>query len=128
MKEFFLAYWPVLVVAIQMLLAVLVFWVDARTERKITSSLKPVENRLQTAESDIIAARDDIEELPTKVDIARLEGRMDEAERAIVNLPTKADLARVEGEVKGVGNQVQNVAAGIQRLEGYHLQRGFEKT
>lgn len=56
--------------------------------------------------------------------VSKVEGRMDEAEDDIRALPTKADLARLEGEVKLVGAQVEGVSAGISRVEGYMMEHG----
>lgn len=54
------------------------------------------------------------------------EASIGEIRADIQDLPTKADVARIEGEVKGVSNQVGVAIGGIQRLEGYFLREGVE--
>lgn len=58
--------------------------------------------------------------------ILTAEGQINEIRKDILDLPTKADVARIEGEVKGVSNQVSVVASGVHRLEGYFLKEGVE--
>lgn len=58
--------------------------------------------------------------------ILKNEGQIAEIRADILDLPTKADVARLEGEVKGVSNQVSVVAGGVHRLEGYFLKEGVE--
>ncbi|MCX7586554.1 hypothetical protein [Phenylobacterium sp. 58.2.17] len=58
--------------------------------------------------------------------IQRHEGRLDGLDDDIAQLPTKADLARVEGEIGKVGDKVGQALGGIGRLEGYFLKEGVE--
>ncbi|MDP1617328.1 DUF2730 family protein [Phenylobacterium sp.] len=69
---------------------------------------------------------EDVDEHDTK--ITRLEGQVERIERDIENLPTKADIARLEGDVKEVGSAVRAVQSGVGRLEGYFLTRGVENV
>lgn len=73
------------------------------------------------------------EDLDNRIDheatrITELVGRVTAAESDIRNLPTKEDLARVEGEVKVGNSKIDTANAGIDRLEGYLLQRGLERA
>lgn len=43
----------------------------------------------------------------------------------IEGLPSKADLVRVEGEIRTVGQAVASANAGIARIEGYFIERGI---
>lgn len=56
------------------------------------------------------------------------ESRISACEIRIEDLPTRADIARLEAEIKGVGQQVGAANAGIDRLEGYFLQRGVQSA
>lgn len=60
--------------------------------------------------------------------ILKVEGRIDTLDKVVAGLPTKADLARVEGEVRAVGVDAAATKAGVDRLEGYFLQRGVERA
>ncbi|MFD3263346.1 hypothetical protein [Phenylobacterium ferrooxidans] len=59
--------------------------------------------------------------------IIKAEGQITEIRSDILDLPTKADLARVEGEVKAVGREVTSTNAGVQRIEGFFLAKGVER-
>lgn len=87
-----------------------------------------VQTRVSEATAPIAAH---VEKLTTKVSlhhdqIQRHEGRLDGLDDDIAQLPTKADLARVEGEVSKVGDKVGQALGGIGRLEGYFLKEGVE--
>lgn len=110
--DVFLKYWPLLAAALQVL-ALWVMW----------SMRQFAANEIRKSE-EASKARDSV--LDDKIDghnvrITALAGRVDAVEDDIGNLPTKADLARVEGEVKVVLAQVENVAAGVRRLEDYAM-------
>lgn len=110
--EVLLKYWPILLVAAQLLLAALVLWVDARTMTKVGAAVAPL--------------KEDIEELDRRV--GKLEVRVEDVEGDLLNLPTKADLARVEGEVKGAHIEAAAANAGIGRLETIFLKVGVENA
>lgn len=59
--------------------------------------------------------------------VTRVEGAIDTLRGDLAELPTKADLARVEGEIKVVGQAVDAAANGIGRLEGYFLTKGVDR-
>lgn len=111
MKQF-LEYWPILLVAAQVLLAALILWVEARTTRKVDQAVAPVKGELGDVERRV----------------GKLEIRLEDAEGDIKNLPTKADLARVEGEVKGAHQEAAAANAGIKRIEGYFIAKGVESA
>lgn len=50
--------------------------------------------------------------------------QIEEIRTDIRDLPTKTDLAHLQGEIRGVGSEVQAANAGIKRIEGYFLERG----
>lgn len=54
------------------------------------------------------------------------EGAITEIRNDIRDLPTKEDLARVEGAVKAVEREVTATGAGVSRLESFFLKRGVE--
>lgn len=58
--------------------------------------------------------------------LLQAESKIGELTTDIGNLPTKADMARIEGEVKAVGREVGATNAGVARLEGYFLKRGVD--
>lgn len=107
-----LQYWPVLLVILQVATVVITWWLKDLAEREVERKVKVERDR-----------------------IAVLEGRMSTADNHILdltkdveNLPTKADIARLEGEVRGVGREVLAANAGIERIEGYFIARGVERT
>jgi hypothetical protein len=94
-------------------------------------SMRQVTKNLIDAMAAKLAARD--EEIERKVDeqqvrLTRTELGLAEAVRDIEHLPTKADLARIEGEVKSVAREVGAVNAGVQRIEGFFLAKGVESV
>lgn len=107
-----LEYWPILLVGAQVLLAALMLVVDARTTKKVEEGVKPVK-----AQTD---------DLVTRVGV--LEVKIEDLEGDLGNLPTKADLARVEGEVKGAHAEAAAANAGIGRLETIFLKKGVENA
>lgn len=76
-----------------------------RVDEQAEAAIDDHETRLTRAEKDVEAIRQDI-----------------------AKLPTKADLARLEGEVKSVGTQVQGAKAGIDRIEQFFLAKGVERA
>ena len=105
MKDLFVDYWPAIHSVALAGLGVVAWWVDARTKEKIDAAVNPL-----------------------KLQLAALSSRVDEVEADVDGLPSKADLARVEGEVQAINREVRIANAGIERLEGYFLQRGVERS
>ncbi|WP_374569672.1 DUF2730 family protein [Phenylobacterium sp.] len=60
--------------------------------------------------------------------VDKVEGRVGTLEDDISDLPTKADIARLEGELKTVGNDVRAANAGIDRIEGFFLAKGVGQS
>ena len=87
-----------------------------KVDEEAEAALDDHESRLTRTEKDVEAIRQDIAKLPTKTDLARLEGEV------------KAVGAQVVGLDKAVGAQVGVLDRGIGRLEGYFLQLGVEKA
>jgi predicted secreted Zn-dependent protease len=52
------------------------------------------------------------------------EGRITELEKDVLNLPTKQDIARVEGKVEASARELGGVAQGVRRLETFAMQQG----
>ena len=115
----FIEYWPVLVVVLQAL-GVWVCW----SMRQMTKSDIKLETDKLAVEDRRLAA--DIDVLDTRT--TKVEGRVDEHAKDILDLPTKADLARVEGEARGAYRESAAANAGIQRLEGHLIAKGMERT
>jgi len=110
-------FWPVILVALNGFTA----WLAWSMRQVAKNQVEAAEGRSQ--------ARD--RALDEKIDahdtqLTKLEGRMEEVEDDISNLPTKADLARVEGEVKASGASAAAAAAGVRRLEDFFIERGVK--
>lgn len=110
--EFLLKYSQLVSAIGVVLLAVLALWVDARADKKIAAAVEPVETKLAELEKRVIEH----------------EVRLDDVEGDVDNLPTKADLARVEGEVKGAHREAAAAAKGVERIEHMLMERGMERT
>lgn len=117
--EKLLQYWPVLLVALNAFTA----WGAWSLRQLAKNEIAASEGRLGV---QIKGLATDLDAQDTRM--TKIEGRVAEAERDISNLPTKADLARVEGEVKAVGRTVDAANEGIRRLEGFFLERGVERA
>lgn len=118
-----LKYWPILLFGTN-LLAVWVCWSLRQLAKNEVQAL------VSSATGPINAA---VEKAGHRADdhhdkLGRHESRLDSIETDIKELPTKADLARVEGEVRAVGQQVGAANAGIHRIEGFFLERGVERV
>jgi hypothetical protein len=109
-KEFVSDYWPIAATALQGLLV----WVAWSLRQVAKAEIAAVDTKFTDKFDD------------HDVRIQGVESRMATAEGDIKELPTKEDLARIEGEVKGVGIKVSTANAGIQRIENFFLQRGVD--
>lgn len=117
--EAFLKFWPILLFPLNLLTA----WAAWSLRQLAKSEIAAAVATLQAKDEAIC---EDVDEHDTK--ITKLEGRVEHIERDIENLPTKADIARLEGDVKEVGSAVRAVQSGVGRLEGYFLTRGVENV
>jgi septal ring factor EnvC (AmiA/AmiB activator) len=57
--------------------------------------------------------------------ISQVESRLSVIESEVEGLPTKADIARLEEQVRSVDHNVDRAQRGIDRLESYFLQTGI---
>lgn len=116
-------YWPI----VATLLNFGVLWICwslrqlAKTEVKAMVDVLRAE--LTRADSEAEAALDDHE-----TRITRAEKDVEAIRQEIAQLPTKADLAKVEGKVDTVGAKVDRAGAGIERIESYFLAKGVERS
>lgn len=102
-------------------------------KNEVGRSMASLADRLEAADSGLatrLEAADEktdakVDELETRM--TKVEGSITGVRRDIGNLPTKADIARVEGEIKAVGAQATATNEGIRRLEGYWLEKGVER-
>jgi hypothetical protein len=111
-----LEYWPVLVVGLQSL-AVWACW----SMRQVSANAVKAAEEKSLARDKVLEDRIDLEVNRSTV----LEGRVSAIEHEVDQLPTKADLERVAGSVRVVDSKIDQALGGIQRLEGYHLERGL---
>ncbi|MDB5432409.1 MAG: hypothetical protein JWP35_3525 [Caulobacter sp.] len=114
-----LKYWPVLLVILNGLAAWAAWSLSQAVKGEIAVAVAKLEKADKSLEGDVAAV---------ETRTTRIEGRMDNVEKDILDLPTKADIARVEGQVKSVGDAVAGAADGVKRLEGYFLHRGVESV
>lgn len=115
--------WPLIVT----LLNLGVLWICWSLRQLAISEVKKLIDAavasLTKADSEAEAAIDDHE-----TRITRAEKDVEALRADIAALPTKADLARVEGEVKAILKQVERAGAGIERIEGFFLAKGVERS
>lgn len=110
--KLFLEYWTVIVVLLQVAAVAITWWMKALAEREV--------ERKVAIERERITATDKR--------VATSEGHIAELKRDVLNLPTKADIARLEGEVRAATREIGAANAGIERIEGYFIARGVERT
>jgi hypothetical protein len=80
----------------------------------------------QIAKTEVRALKEahDAEILQLKLDQRDFGTRLDGVEDDIPSLPTKADIAALSGRIDGLSHQITTVNAGVDRIEGYFLERG----
>ncbi|MDZ4370206.1 MAG: hypothetical protein U1C74_02135 [Phenylobacterium sp.] len=105
-------YWEILFFAAQLITATGLVWLDSRTDRKVKGAVSPVE-------ADVAALK--LRVTTIEVQLADIEGDMNA-------LPTKADLARVEGQVIGAHREAAGANHGVQRIESMLMERGMERA
>lgn len=113
--EELLKYWPIAGLAVQGA----VLWFVWSMRQVATDAVKKADE----------ASRDRDHALDNRIDaeaqrLTALNGRVDAVENEVGELPTKADLARVEGQVGVVDAKIDMANRGIERLEGYFLSKG----
>jgi len=117
--EELLKYWPIAV----FLLNLLTVWACWSLRQLAKIEIAAAVRSLSQKDEEICG---EVDEHDTK--ITKLEGRVEHIEDDIAELPTKADIARLEGDVREVGSAVRAVQSGVGRLEGYFLSKGVEKA
>lgn len=110
-------FWPVLLFVVQGFGA----WILWSTKKVVEAKVDEAEDRMIAKHAELAAAIDvhDTKLTQHESAIAVIQGDL-------VDLPTKADLARVEGAVKAVEREVTATGAGVSRLESFFLKRGVE--
>jgi len=58
--------------------------------------------------------------------VSAVESRLSVIESEVEDLPTKADIARLEEQVRGVDHNVNRAQLGIDRIENFFLRMGVE--
>ena len=121
-------YWPVALFVVQGAFLWLAWSVRQMLKNEIAAevtALKAADQAiLTTLKADDKAMAEDVRQLDTRA--TKVESRLDGIEHDIQHLPTKADIARLEERVESVGNDVSGARQGIGRLESYFLSRGVE--
>jgi hypothetical protein len=118
-----LKFWP-LVALLMQLFTVWVCW--SLRQLAMSEVKKIVDAAFSSLNAKDTEISDEVDEHGKK--IIRVEGRLDGLEKTVAQLPTKADLARVEGEIRSVAGTAEATKAGVDRLEGYFLHRGVERA
>lgn len=60
--------------------------------------------------------------------VDRVESRLDSLEPQIKDLPTKADMATVEGKISRVCEIADRTEKSCNRIEGYFIALGMDRT
>jgi len=114
-----LKYWPLLTVPVNLFVLWICWSMRQFTKNEVQAivagATKPIVEAAEGLASRVAAHHDTI---------MRHDGQIEEIRADIRDLPTKADLARVEGEIRTVADAVAAASAGISRLENYFLERG----
>ena len=106
-------YWPIASFALQGVLGIVICLAVLK--------MKEVAAAVAKALADPIAEA--VDDLDTRV--TEHNGRIGELEKDVLNLPTKEDIARVEGKVDATARDVGAVANGVGRIESIFLEAGF---
>lgn len=122
-----LKYWPVIGTLVGLGANGFMFWfiwsMRQWMRNEVEVLLAHAVSRLERAD---VVTDEAVDQLDTRM--TKVEGAVGGIRSDIAKLPTKADLARVEGEIKVVAGAVEAAAAGITRLEGFFLSRGVDKS
>ena len=118
-----LKYWPVALFAMNLVAA----WACWSLRQLARSEVR------QIVDAAVASLTKTGEEIAEEVDdhgdrILKVEVRVDALADDIAQLPTKADLARVEGEMKGMAMTASATKSAVDRIEGYFLERGVGRT
>lgn len=116
-----LKFWPVILLAINLGLAWLCWSLRQLAVQEVTRLIAAAGLKLEKSDETMAGNIDALDTRVTKAEAAIGEIRAD-----IGELPTKADIARVEGKIEGVARTADATAGGVSRLEGYFLAKGVE--
>jgi predicted nucleic acid-binding Zn-ribbon protein len=116
-------YWPIIVVALQAVTAWAAWSLRTLAKKEIVETVALSEARTARETARLDARVDEHGDR-----LLRAESGLTEARKDIESLPTKADIARLEGQVAGVGREVKSAADGIHRLEVFFIQKGVEHS
>lgn len=122
----FLKFWPLALTLINFC-SLWVAWslrqmAKNEIERVVAIAVKALQDRDAAISAEVKEVEGDLDELDTAV--TKLSGRVEGIEHDIAQLPTKADIRGLEEQVKAVDGNVAQAQRGIDRIEGYFLQRG----
>lgn len=59
----------------------------------------------------------------TIADISGLKDRLTKVETKLSDMPSKADFATLEAQLEGFEKMLRNTEAGVQRIEGYMMEK-----
>jgi septation ring formation regulator EzrA len=116
-------YWPIILTVLNFAVLWICWSLKQLAGTEVQKLVDAAVAALKQADSEAEAAIDDHE-----TRLTRAEKDVEALRDDIAKLPTKADLARLEGEVKAVLKQVERAGAGIERIEGFFLAKGVERT
>ncbi|MCY1648168.1 hypothetical protein OVA11_14180 [Caulobacter sp. SL161] len=116
-------YWPIILTVLNFAVLWICWSLKQLASTEVRTLVDAAVAALKQADSEAEAAIDDHE-----TRLTRAEKDVEALRDDIAKLPTKADLARLEGEVKAVLKQVERAGAGIERIEGFFLAKGVERT
>lgn len=117
--DVFLKYWPILAFVAQGV-ALWIMW----SMRQFASNEIRKSERASEARDQALGDRITSGERALSDRVGAVTARVEAVENEIDNLPTKADLAQVEGKVGVVDAKLDLANRGIERLEGYFLTKG----
>lgn len=113
-----LKYWPVALFVLNVLTA----WAAWSLRQLAKEEIGKLAEKLQAKDGELA---EEIDGHDTR--LTQLDGRVGHIEGEIQKLPTKADIERLEGRVNSVGTEVGTVHAGVKRIEGFFLAKGVER-
>ena len=116
-----LKFWPIVIVALNVFVAWVCWSLRQLAKNEVTRLVDASEGRLFAKDAEMDARLDEHHDR-----LMKAEGHIGEIRADIDQLPTKSDLTRVEEGLKAVGREVAAVNAGVGRLEGYFLKRGVD--
>lgn len=120
MKEL-LEYWPIIGVVLQGAVLWFVWSMRQLAKKEVAEMVAAAEVKAEAASKALAQ-----EVAGHERRLGRAEGQIQEIRSDIEALPTKADFAELKGEIKLAHAEIRNVGAGVDRLEGYLMERGVK--